>query len=65
LDVTRAGAGGIAKAASAILLLCCDFDPTSGRYTLAITKVLQLAGLLTVLTVGGTIGLALRRERSK
>jgi protein SCO1 len=63
LGVTRARDGGIAKAATPILLLCFHFDPSTGRYTLAITKVLQLAGLLTVLTVGGMIGLALRRER--
>ena len=35
----------------------------SGRYTFAITRVLQLAGLITVMTVGGTIALALRRDR--
>lgn len=61
--VVRARDGGIAKAALPVLLLCFHFDPTTGRYTLAITKVLQLGGLLTVLTVGGCIGLALWRER--
>lgn len=61
--VVRARDGGIAKAALPVLLLCFHFDPTTGRYTLAITKVLQLAGFLTVLTVGGCIGLALWRER--
>ena len=65
LGVTRAGNGGIEQAATPILLLCFHFDPTTGRYTLAITKVLQLAGLLTVLTLGGLIGLAFRRERRR
>lgn len=65
LGVTRAGNGGIEQAATPVLLLCFHFDPTTGRYTLAITKVLQLAGLLTVLTVGALIGLAFRRERAK
>jgi len=65
LGVTRAGNGGIEQAATPVLLLCFQFDPTTGRYTLATTKVLQLAGLLTVLTLGGLIALALRRERSR
>jgi protein SCO1/2 len=64
LGVTRAGNGGIERSATSVLLLCFHFDQTTGRYTLAITKVLQLAGLLTVLTLGGLIALAFRRERS-
>lgn len=65
LGVTRASKGGIERAATPVLLLCFHFDPTTGRYTLAITKVLQLAGLLTVLTLATLIGLALRRDRSR
>ncbi|MBN8930161.1 MAG: hypothetical protein BGO51_14095 [Rhodospirillales bacterium 69-11] len=60
----RARGGGIAKAALPILLLCFHFDPTTGRYTLAIWRLIQLAGGLTILVVGGTILLALRRERA-
>lgn len=63
--VTRAGDGGIAKAALPVLLLCFHYDPATGRYTLAVTRLLQLAGALTVFTVGGTIALALRRERRR
>lgn len=54
---------GIAAKALPVLLLCFHYDPTTGRYTFAITRVLQLAGLITVMTVGGTIALALRRDR--
>ncbi|MBN8874368.1 MAG: SCO family protein [Rhodospirillales bacterium] len=61
----RAHEGGIAKASLPILLLCFHFDPTTGRYTLAIWRVLQLGGALTILIVGGTIALALRRERTR
>ena len=43
--VTRAGEGGVAKAALPVLLLCFHFDPTTGRYTLAVTRLLQLAGV--------------------
>jgi protein SCO1 len=63
--VTRAGEGSIAKAALPVLLLCFHYDPVTGRYTLAVTRLLQLAAGLTVLTLGGTIALALRRERRR
>jgi protein SCO1/2 len=59
----HARSGAIAGPTSAILLLCFHYDPATGRYTLAVTRVLQLAGVLTVATIGGTIALALRRER--
>jgi protein SCO1/2 len=48
-----------------VLLLCFHYDPATGRYTLAVTRLVQLACALTVLTVGGTIALALRRERCR
>jgi protein SCO1 len=63
--VTRARDGGVAKAVLPVLLLCFHYDPVTGRYTLAVTRLLQLAGGLTVLTLGGTIVLALRRERRR
>ena len=65
LDVIRARNGGIAKAALPVLLLCFHFNPSTGRYTLAITKVLQITGGLTVLTVAGLMALAFRREKQR
>ena len=59
---TRA-ANGVTARALPILLLCFHYDPATGRYTLAIMRVLQLGAAITVLVVGGTIMLALRRER--
>ncbi len=60
--VLRAGGGGIAEAALPILLLCFHFDSTTGRYTLAIEKILRLMAAVTVLTIGGLM-LALHRKR--
>ena len=62
--VLRAGEGGIAQAALPVLLLCFHFDSTTGRYTLAIEKVLRLMALLTVVTLGGGM-IALHRQRRK
>lgn len=63
LAVTRADRGTVAAAALPILLLCYHYDPATGRYTLAIIKLLRLAAGITVVTVGGTLFLAFRRER--
>jgi len=53
--VLRAGDGGIAQAALPILLVCFHFDSTTGRYTLAIVKLLRLLGILTILVIGGLL----------
>jgi protein SCO1/2 len=63
LAVTRADRGTVAEAALPILLLCYHYDPTTGRYTLAIMKLLRLAAGITVITLGGTLFLAFRRGR--
>jgi protein SCO1/2 len=52
---------GVLAAASPILLLCLHYDPATGRYSLAIMKLLRLAGAITVVTLGGVLLLAHRR----
>jgi len=56
-------ANGVTAKAMPVLLLCFHFDPATGRYTLAIERLLNIACFLTVVVVGGTIYLALKRER--
>jgi hypothetical protein len=43
---------------------CYQYDPATGGYTLAVRRVLQLAGLVTVLGLGGFMIVMFRRERS-
>jgi len=59
--VVRARDGGIEKTVLPVLLLCFHYDPVTGRYTLAIEKVLRLTGLLTVVTLGGIMFVLHRR----
>ena len=61
--VGQARDGSIGQRASPILLLCFHYDPTTGRYTLAIMKVLRLMGIMAVLTVGGMMLLLHRQGR--
>jgi protein SCO1/2 len=59
----RARSGGIARAALPILLLCFHFDPSTGRYTLVIMKLLRLMGALTILTLIGLFFVLSRYRR--
>jgi len=61
--VERAADERIAAAASPLLLICFHFDPTTGRYSLEILKVLRLAAIVAVLTLAGMLFLLHRRER--
>lgn len=62
-DAVRLAAAGGQAAANPVLLLCFHYDAVTGRYTLAIEKLLRLAALLTALSIGGTLWLAHRPRR--
>ncbi len=60
----EARAGTIGQQAPSILLLCFHYDPSTGRYSLAVLKVLRLmAGFTLVLLAGLLLALRLRRRR--
>jgi protein SCO1 len=61
--VARAESGVIARAGSPILLLCFDYDASTGRYTPAIMKLLRLAAAITVAVLAGFILRARLTER--
>lgn len=46
-----------------LLLLCYDYDPRTGRYSVLVMNVLRLAGMVTVAVLGGFVGVMLYRER--
>ncbi len=59
----QARAGTIGQRAPSILLLCFHYDPSTGRYSLAVLKVLRLmAGLTLVLLAALLLALRLRRR---
>jgi len=58
----KADRGAIANAFAPLVLLCFNYDGHTGRYSLAIMKVLRLGALLTVL-VGGSVLLLAHRPR--
>lgn len=62
LGLAEASAGQVSSPAAQILLLCYCYDPQTGRYSLAVSRLLQGAGLLTVLAIAFPLYRALRRE---
>jgi len=61
-DAKRGEAGELG---AAIRLLCFHFDPATGRYSLAVWRVVQLAGAGAALALAAALGFALWRERGK
>lgn len=53
----------IGSAVEQLFLLCYAYDPATGSYTLLVHRLLQFAGLATVLMIGGVVGLLLWFER--
>jgi len=60
-QATAGRTGGIMQQ---LLLLCFHYDPQTGRYSLAITEALRLAGIATVLLIGLAILLLSCRRRT-
>ena len=53
--VKESADGTIGRAATWIKLLCYDYDPATGKYSLAIMRTVQTGGILTVLALGASI----------
>jgi protein SCO1/2 len=62
LGMVEASQGRIGTPVDQILLYCYHYDPRTGRYGAIITRVLQIAGAITVLVLGGFILMMLKME---
>jgi protein SCO1/2 len=65
LALIEASAGKIGTFSDHVRLLCSGFDPTHGIYTVRIWRVVQLASLATILTLGGAIALLILSGRRR
>jgi protein SCO1/2 len=63
LGLVEASANKIGSVVDQILLMCYHYNPDSGRYSLVITNVLQLMGLVTIVSLSLPIGIMLMREK--
>jgi protein SCO1/2 len=44
-------------------LLCFDYDPNTGSYSVAILRLVRVGGVLTLLAIGGVMFFSWRRGR--
>ncbi|HYQ91101.1 MAG TPA: SCO family protein, partial [Candidatus Competibacteraceae bacterium] len=65
LSLVEATKGRIGSPIDQLLLLCYDYNPETGRYTVVIMKVLRLAALVTVALMGSVIAWLMLRERRR
>lgn len=65
LALVEAGQGQAGSFADRLALLCYGFDAESGRYSLAITRILTILSLGFALLLGGAIAALLIRERRR
>jgi len=63
LGLVEASEDRIGSPVDEILLFCFHYDPITGRYGLAITRVMQIFGLATALSLAGFMFVMFRRER--
>jgi protein SCO1/2 len=63
LALVDASGNRIGSVADRTLLYCYHYDPSTGRYSLAIMSLVRLGGLITLAGLGASIGLAVRRQR--
>jgi protein SCO1/2 len=61
--LAQASSGRSGGVMQQLLLLCFHYDPQSGRYSLAITEALRLAGIATVVLIALAIGFLSRKRR--
>jgi protein SCO1/2 len=52
LALVEASENKIGSPVDAVLLFCFHYDPTTGRYGVAIMRILRLAGIFTVVALG-------------
>ena len=65
LALVNASNGKIGNIVDRLLLLCCDYDASTGRYTVAIDRVMQALGIATALILIGGIVFLRRSERRR
>lgn len=65
LAILDASQRRISNPADLILLYCCSYNPVSGKYSVAVLRVLSIAGLVTLIVVAGMIWLLTRSPRSR
>ena len=65
LAIIQASTRHIGTLSDLVLLYCCSYSPSQGRYTVAILRILGLAGVASLLALIGMLWLLSRKPKSR
>ncbi len=65
MGIMDASQGKVGSPVEKVILFCFQYDPSTGKYSLAIIRIIQLASVLTVLVLGGFISTQMYREKRR
>ncbi len=62
LALVQASGGRIGNPVDEILLYCCEYNPTTGKYDFIVARMLQIGGVITLLVLGSIIFIVARAK---
>ncbi|MEX2016805.1 MAG: hypothetical protein WD873_09175, partial [Candidatus Hydrogenedentales bacterium] len=62
MALSEASAGSVGTFTDQVLLLCFHYDPATGKYGLAVLRILRFAGLVTVCALAAGIFMLSRKR---
>jgi protein SCO1 len=65
LALIEASNDHIGTATDAVLLYCCNYTPSEGRYTVSVLRIMGLAGMGSVLALGTVLFMLGRKPASQ
>ncbi len=63
MGIIDASQGKVGSPVEKIILFCYQYDPTTGKYSLAIIRIVQIASVFTVLVLGSFMATQIYREK--
>ncbi|MGC8785367.1 MAG: SCO family protein [Armatimonadota bacterium] len=63
MGIIDASQGKVGSPVEKIILFCYQYDPTTGKYSLAIIRIVQIASVFIVLVLGGFMSVQIYREK--
>ncbi|MGA8940019.1 MAG: SCO family protein [Acidobacteriaceae bacterium] len=64
MALLQAGDKKISNPVDLLILYCCSYSPSAGRYSVSIVRILGIAGIVTLLIVAGMIFLLTRKPKA-
>jgi len=65
LGLIEASRNKIGNLVDAVEIYCCRYDPNTGRYGAVISRILSIAGAVTVLLLGGFVFMMIRLDKNR